>query len=194
MGCEKFRCLLLIWKYYHRSTTTCIRFHIHVHHHNSNKYTFCPFFLFKDICKWDLLPLTRNLHWRAMRMYPPALAAISVSSFCLKEGQRTPPPPSLKQKDDVEIATSAPDYCRDANLANRFAVFLGLKISILDEKTVFSPIVQYTCVVINLEKNCIFLNPAVFSSKNSTKYCKKGTLGISAIVNTRSSITKIICV
>ena len=70
-------------------------------------------------------------------------------------------------------------YCRDANLANRFAVFLGLKISILDEKTVFSLIVQYTCVVVNLEKNSIFLNPAVFSSKNSTKYCKKGTLGIS---------------
>ena len=58
---------------------------------------------------------------------------------------------------------------RDANLSNRFAVILGLKISILDEKTVFSPIVQYTCVVINLEKNSLFLNPAVFSSKNSTK-------------------------
>ena len=29
-------------------------------------------------------------------------------------------------------------------------------------KTVFSPVVQYTCVVINLEKNSIFLNPAIF--------------------------------
>ena len=62
---------------------------------------------------------------------------------------------------------------RDANLANRFAVFLGLKISILDEKTVFSPIVQYTCVVINLERNSIFLNPAVFSSKTVQNTAKK---------------------
>ena len=46
-----------------------------------------------------------------MRMYPPALAAIFVSSFRSKEGQRTSPP-SLKQKDDVEIAASAPDYCQ----------------------------------------------------------------------------------
>ena len=45
-----------------------------------------------------------------MRMYPPALAAIFASSFCSKEGQRTPP--SLEQKDDVEIAASAPDYCQ----------------------------------------------------------------------------------
>ena len=45
---------------------------------------------------------------------------------------------------------------RDANLANRFAVFLGLKKSILDEKTVFLPNVQYTCVVINLEKKTVF--------------------------------------
>ena len=50
---------------------------------------------------------------------------------------------------------------RDANLAKRFAVYLGLETSIWDEKTAFSPIVQYTCVVINLEKNSIFLNPAV---------------------------------
>ena len=49
-----------------------------------------------------------------MRMYPPALAAIFASSICSKEGQRTspPPPPSLEQKDDVEIAASAPDYCQ----------------------------------------------------------------------------------
>ena len=51
-------------------------------------------------------------------------------------------------------------------------------------KTVFSPIVQYTCVVINLQKNSIFLNPAVFLGifikTKSTKYCKKVTLGISA--------------
>ena len=45
--------------------------------------------------------------------------------------------------------------------------------------------VQYTtCAVINFEeKNSIFLNPVVlievFSSKNSTKYHKKVTLGIS---------------
>ena len=46
-----------------------------------------------------------------MRMYPPALAAIFVSSFCLKKGQRTPPPPlSLEQEDDVKITASAPDY------------------------------------------------------------------------------------
>ena len=51
---------------------------------------------------------------------------------------------------------------RDVNLVKGFAVFLGLKNCILAEKPVFSPIVQYTCVVINLEKNSIFLNPAVF--------------------------------
>ena len=45
---------------------------------------------------------------------------------------------------------------RDANLAERFAVLLGLKNSILDEKTVFSPTVQYTCVVLNLEKKQYF--------------------------------------
>ena len=47
-----------------------------------------------------------------MRMYPPALAAMFASSFCSKEGQTYPPPPSLEQKDDVEIAASAPDYCQ----------------------------------------------------------------------------------
>ena len=71
---------------------------------------------------------------------------------------------------------------RDANLVKRFAVFLGLKESSLDEKTVFSPTVQYTCVVINLEKKQYFPKSCsiyeVFSSKNSTKYCKKVTLGI----------------
>ena len=46
-----------------------------------------------------------------MRMYPPALAAIFASSFCSNDGQRTPPPP-LEQKDDVEIAAIAPDYCQ----------------------------------------------------------------------------------
>ena len=79
-------------------------------------------------------------------------------------------------------------YYRDANLVKRFVVFLGLKESILDEKTIFSPIMQYTyiCVVINLEekqyfpKSCSILK--VFSSKNSTKYCKKITLGILAII------------
>ena len=54
---------------------------------------------------------TRNLHCRAMRMYPPALAAIFASSFCSKEGQ-TSPLPSLEQKDDIEIAASALDYCQ----------------------------------------------------------------------------------
>ena len=53
--------------------------------------------------------------------------------------------------------------CRDANFAEGFAVFLGLKKIILDEKNsificcaiLFS---VYTCVVINLEKkNSIFL-------------------------------------
>ena len=48
-----------------------------------------------------------------MRMYPPALAAIFASSFCSKEGQTSlPPPPSLEQKDDVEIASSALDFCQ----------------------------------------------------------------------------------
>ena len=48
-----------------------------------------------------------------MRMYPPALAAIFASSFCSKEGQRSPPPPPPPaQKDDEEIAASAPDYCQ----------------------------------------------------------------------------------
>ena len=42
---------------------------------------------------------------------PRRWAAIFVSSFCSKEGQ-TPPPPSLEQKDDVEIAASALDYCQ----------------------------------------------------------------------------------
>ena len=67
--------------------------------------------------------------------------------------------------------------CRDVNLAKRFAVFLGLKESILYEKIVFSPAVQCTCVVINLEKKQYFPKSCsiseVFSSKNSTKYCKK---------------------
>ena len=45
---------------------------------------------------------------------------------------------------------------RDANLAKRFAVFLWLKKSILDEKAVFSLIVQYTCEVINLDKKQYF--------------------------------------
>ena len=71
-------------------------------------------------------------------------------------------------------------------LQKRFAVFLGLKRGILDEKTVFSPVVQYTCVVINLEKKQYFPKFCsifeVFSSKYSTKYYKKVTLGISACV------------
>ena len=74
---------------------------------------------------------------------------------------------------------------RDANLAKRFAVFLGLKKRILGEKTVFSPVVQYTWVVINIEKKQYFPKSCsifeVFSSKNSTKYCKKVTFGISAL-------------
>ena len=74
---------------------------------------------------------------------------------------------------------------RDANLAKRFAVFLGLKVGILDEKTAFSPIVQYTCVVINLEEEKTVFSQilqyfwGIFIKKTSTKYCKKVTLGIS---------------
>ena len=87
---------------------------------------------------------------------------------------------------------------RDANLAKRFAVFLGPKNCILDEKTVFSPIVQYTCVVINLEKKqyfpksgCIF---EVYSSRNSTKYCKKVTLSSVLEVSRLVLVSRPVCI
>ena len=47
-----------------------------------------------------------------MRMYPPALAAILHHPFVRRKDKPTPTPPSLEQKDDVEIAASAPDYCQ----------------------------------------------------------------------------------
>ena len=91
----------------------------------------------------------------------------------------------FRQRDFYKKTFLWKDISRDANLAKRFVVFLGLKESILYEKNVFSPVVQYTCVVINLEKKQYFPKSCsifeVFSSKNSTKYCKKGTLGISAL-------------
>ena len=70
---------------------------------------------------------------------------------------------------------------------------LGLKKSILDakKKKVFSPIVQYTCIVINLEKNLYFPKSCsifeVFSSQTVQKTVKKKrgekvTLGISVAV------------
>ena len=53
----------------------------------------------------------------------------------------------------------------------------GVKKKYLGWKTVFSPIVQYTCVVINLEGNAaappsIFLNPALFWGINIKKQYK----------------------
>ena len=62
-----------------------------------------------------------------------------------------------------------------------------LKRGILDEKnSIFTHCAIHMCMCSNKlrEKECIFLNPAVFlryfHQKNSTKYCKKVTLGISA--------------
>ena len=74
---------------------------------------------------------------------------------------------------------------RDANLAKRFAVFLGLKRSILDEKNcIFTHCAIHMCSNKLQEKKQYFPRSCsileVFSSKNSTKYCKKVTLGISS--------------
>ena len=71
------------------------------------------------------------------------------------------------------------------------SIFRAEKNSILMKKTVFSPIVQYTCVVINLEKEQYFPKSCsifeVFSSQNSTKYSKKVPLGISATLSSSVS-------
>lgn len=48
----------------------------------------------------------------AMRMYPPAVEVIFVSSLCFEGGRS--PLPSPKRKDDVMIATSGLDYWRDS--------------------------------------------------------------------------------
>ena len=47
-----------------------------------------------------------------MRMYPPAVAAILCHPY-VRRRDKDPLIPSLKPKDDVEIAISGLDYCQD---------------------------------------------------------------------------------
>ena len=57
------------------------------------------------------------------------------------------------------------------------------------KKTVFSPIVQYTCVETKLKKKQYFPKScSIFEvlQKNSTKYCQKVTLGISVNIKNNS--------
>ena len=80
---------------------------------------------------------------------------------------------------------------RDANLAKRFAVFLGLKKVFWIKNSIFTLCSIHMCSNKLREKTVsIFLNPPVylryFAPKNSTKYCKKVTLGISVYMHSPS--------
>ena len=70
-----------------------------------------------------------------------------------------------------------PIYTGMPTLQKGLQYFLGWKGVFWMKKTVFSPKVQYTCVIINFKKTQYFPRSCsileVFSSKNSTKYCKK---------------------
>ena len=111
------------------------------------------FVIFQNI-PFTLLHKNLQLDYLSIRF--PFFRLMSLLLWSVTGGSKFTLDKSQEKLNHLQNFEGYTTYSRDANLAKSFAVFLGLKRSILDENFFFSPIVQNTCVLINLEKKQYF--------------------------------------